>query len=169
MRRTVPKHIQHYYRALHTFERQGASSEGAVRMAFYELLSDAGRPRGLTVLAEQPLSLADRRTIRVDGEIRDGFRLSRGIWEAKDIHDDLEAAIRRKVELGYPLKNTIFENTRAAVLYQNGARAMEVDLSDPAALEELLERFFSFSEPQVRRFHTLVDRFAREIDRKSVV
>jgi hypothetical protein len=64
-----------------------------VRIAFQNLLSDAGRPRGFTVLAEQTLSLAGKRTIRVDSEVRDPFRIRHGIWEAKDSGDDLENVI----------------------------------------------------------------------------
>src|SRR4051812_15278524 len=102
MQPTLPRYIHDYFRALRTFEEQGATSEGAVRMAFYALLTEAGRLLGLTVLAEQRLTLADGRCIRVDGEVRDRFRLPRGIWEAKDVHDDLDCAIARKVAQGYP-------------------------------------------------------------------
>ncbi|HVG43394.1 MAG TPA: type ISP restriction/modification enzyme [Longimicrobium sp.] len=165
MQATVPRHIHDYYRTLHTFERQGATSEGAVRMAFYELLTEAGRPLGLTLLAEQPLTLADGRRIRLDGEVRDGFRLPHGVWEAKDVHDDIDCAIARKIDQGYPLKNTLFENTRTAVLYQNGARCFTADVRNPEALQELLDRFFAFSVPQVRQFHAAVERFGREISR----
>ena len=165
MQATLPRHVQAYYQALLDFEAQGVTSEGAVRMAFYELVTEAGRPLGLTLLAEQPITLADGRCIRVDGEVRDRFRLSRGIWEAKDVHDDIDCAVARKAAQGYPLRNTLFENTRTAVLYQNGARCFTADLRDPAALQELLDRFFAFSEPQVRQFHAAVERFGREIAR----
>jgi hypothetical protein len=45
--------------------------------------------------------------------------LPRGYWEAKDLHDDLETEIRRKIARGYPLTNTIFEDTQRGVLCQD--------------------------------------------------
>lgn len=163
MRASVRKLIERYYAALRTLERQGVSSESAIRMPGYVMISDAARARGLTLLAEQPVTTADGRRIRVDGELRDEFRLSRGVWEAKDLHDDLDAEIAKKIADGYPLKNTLFENSRRGVLYQNGVRAGEFDLRDPVALAQLLDSFLSWGEPQIRQFHAAVRSFGQEI------
>jgi len=46
-----------------------------------------------------------------DGTLRDIFS-RRGFCEAKDTHDDLDAEISKKIAKGYPLVNTIFEDTR---------------------------------------------------------
>ena len=43
-----------------------------------------------------------RRAIIPDGTVNDSLRLPRGYWEAKDTHDDLDAEIQRKFNLGYP-------------------------------------------------------------------
>jgi hypothetical protein len=64
--------------------------------------------------------------------------LHRGLWEAKDTDDDLEVEIKKKMAKGYPLTNTIFEDTRRAVLFQNGGRAMAVELADRQALSVAL-------------------------------
>jgi hypothetical protein len=42
--------------------------------------------------------------------------LRRGYWEAKDTDDKLDSEIKKKIGKGYPLTNTIFEDTRQAVL-----------------------------------------------------
>jgi hypothetical protein len=42
--------------------------------------------------------------------------LHRGYREAKDTDDKLEGEIKKKIAKGYPLTNTIFEDTRQAVL-----------------------------------------------------
>jgi predicted helicase len=165
MRGTKARHIEEYYGAMATLEQQGARSEGAVRMPFYNLLTDVGQPLALTVVGEQTFKVAGGRNIRVDGEIRDEFGIQRGIWEAKDGDDNLPAAIAQKIARGYPLRNTLFENTRHAVLYQNGAPVLEADLHDPAALGELLDRFLGWTEPRVLDFHVAVRRFAQEIPR----
>jgi len=57
-----------------------------------------------------------------DGTLRDAFNLRHGYWEAKDTHDDLDVEISNKIEKGYPLGNTIFEDTRTAVLFQRAKR-----------------------------------------------
>ncbi len=64
------------------------------------------------------------RTIRPDGTIRDANSLPRGYWEAKDTSDDLDAEIVKKAAKGYSLVNTIFEDTRTAVLYQGNREAV---------------------------------------------
>jgi hypothetical protein len=42
--------------------------------------------------------------------------LHRGYWEAKDTDDKLDREIQKKIAKGYPVNNTIFEDTRQAVL-----------------------------------------------------
>jgi hypothetical protein len=117
----VSRPITTYYETLRSMSQQGAHGEGATRIAFQNLLADVGRSRGFTVVGEQTIAVpgAGRRTIRLDGEVRDQFRIRRGVWEAKDTADDLDTEIRKKIAAGYPAKNTIFENTRRAVLYQD--------------------------------------------------
>ena len=69
--------------------------------------------------------------IRPDGVLRDSFDLKRGIWEAKGPQSDLDKEIAKKIATGYPLTNTIFENTKRAILFQNKKRAFEYDLHNP--------------------------------------
>ena len=65
-----------------------------------------------------------------DGTLQDVFKLARGYWEAKDTDDDLDAEIQKKIGKKYPLTNTIFEDTRTAVLYQNGVQCRRYDLRE---------------------------------------
>ena len=58
-------------------------------------------------------------------------------------------------KLGYPLGNIIFEDTRQAVLIQNKAEVMRVDLSDPEKLARLLDAFFDYVEPQIESFESI--------------
>lgn len=57
--------------------------------------------------------------------------MTRGYWEAKDSHDNLDAEIQRKFERGYPRINIIFEDSREAVLFQGGQQAMRVGRQVP--------------------------------------
>jgi hypothetical protein len=70
-----------------------------------------------------------------------------GYWEAKDTGDNLQTEIQKKIAKGYPLTNIIFEDTLQAYLYQNGKVAMQVDLTQPQQLVNLLVTFFSYTEP----------------------
>jgi type I restriction-modification system DNA methylase subunit len=101
--------------------------------------------------------------IRPDGTFRDEFYIERGYWEAKDTADDLETEIKKKTAKGYPLTNTIFEDTRVAVLFQNARREMQADLTKPQELADLLNAFFSHAEPAHDNFEKAVDEFKQRV------
>lgn len=110
--------IKAYYDTLKQYAGQDITHETAVRSAFQNLLADVAKLRGWTLIPELSHP-AQGGAIRPDGTIRDGNYLPRGYWEAKDTADDLDAEIRKKTAKNYPLTNTIFEDTRTAVLYQD--------------------------------------------------
>lgn len=59
--------------------------------------------------------------------------------------------------------NTIFEDTRRAVLYQNGKHALAIDLSKRDQLSDLLRQFFSYTEPDIATFEAAVQEFKQRI------
>jgi len=101
--------------------------------------------------------------IEPDGTFRDDFYRHRGYWEAKDTHDNLAAEVRKKIARGYPLTNTIFEDTRQALLYQNGELAQKADLTKPRQLCDLLNAFFGYTEPALESFDHAIDEFKERI------
>lgn len=159
---TLPRQFAAYYAALDEFKQLGAHNEGATSLAFYNLLADMGRDHKLSVLRERTVQGTKKRAIRVDGLVRDLF-FTRGVWEAKDTSDDLGREIDKKIASGYPLTNTIFEDTRRAVLFQNGHVALDCDIRQPAELQRLLDQFFSYSEPEIEEFHKAVVEFRQRI------
>ncbi len=148
------KPIRAYYAALERFDRLGISHESAVRAAFQALLEHCARQCAWTLAPEQAIApllargasntARGKRRIVVDGALIDDFQLIHGIWEAKDIHDDLLSEARRKFEAGYPRDNILFQTPRRAILWQNGRQILDADLSDPAQLIETLETFFGY-------------------------
>jgi len=155
--------LSDYYDALKAAHAQGAEHEGNVRNAFERLLETTARGNGWTLVSEHSDTALTGRGIRYDGVLRDEFRLPHGWWEAKDSADDLAGEIRRKIARGYTLKNTIFEDTRAAVLYQDGREATRADLRQPDQLANLLSLFYSHTIAPFDNFEEAVHHFANEI------
>ena len=68
-----------------------------------------------------------------------------------------------KIAKGYPLVNTIFEDTRQAVLFQNGRESFRVPLSEPAKLADLLNAFYAHAKPDIESFKQAVEHFKERI------
>jgi len=110
----LKKAIDRYYKELQEYKGR-ADYELATRTAFLNLLAESARQVKWMLVPEQSLEGG----IRPDGVLRDSFDLKRGIWEAKGAQSDLDKEIAKKIAIGYPLTNTIFENTKRAILFQN--------------------------------------------------
>ncbi len=164
--KSTHKPIRAYYAAL---ERLGISHESAARAAFQALLEHCARQCAWTLAPEQaiaPLASSGvsntargKRRIVVDGALIDDFQLIHGIWEAKDIHDDLLSEARRKFEAGYPDDNILFQTPQRAILWQNGRQLLDADLSDPAQLIGVLEAFFGYRPQEYAVWEEAVAQF----------
>ena len=100
---------------------------------------------------------------RPDGTVKDTLRMSRGYWEAKDSHDDLDTEIQRKFDRGYPRDNIIFEDSRTAVLFQNRQQAMRVDMSRPGELHRLIRAFLDYELPEIEEFRQAQQQFKADL------
>jgi hypothetical protein len=156
------KLVRSYYDVLGQFGQLSIDHEGAVRIAFRELLAACGRRFDLTLVDEYPFQPPKLHAIRIDGALLNPFRLASGYWEAKDEHDDLEKEIRAKLERGYPRSNIIFQAPERAVLFQHSVRqGLNEDIRDPKNLVELLKQFLRLP----RAPHQGVGRSRRRIQR----
>lgn len=153
------KALDTYYAAIANYQTQGVTHEQATRLAFSTLLHTLARAQNWTLVLEERLLNG----MRPDGTLQDEYRLPRGYWEAKDTADDLDAEIAAKITRGYPLNNTIFEDTRRARLYQNGRPAFEADLQERSQLTALLQQFFDHTGAQIENFNKAVDEFRERI------
>ncbi|WP_052890909.1 type ISP restriction/modification enzyme [Thermogemmatispora carboxidivorans] len=150
--------IERYRKQLRSYEGF-ATHELALRTAFQRLLEETASAVNLKLIPEQTLPNG----LRPDGVLRDVNEFFiRGLWEAKAPHLDLEREVQRKIEAGYPLRNTLFENSRRAILYQDGQRLL-FNLDDDSELRDLLTRFLTYSEPQIARFEAAVEEFQDRI------
>ncbi len=154
--------IKAYLRDIQHLEDQQVSHELGLKGPFQNLLDKAAKKRGWTLVPELSTYSGGRRVVP-DGTVRDEFRLARGWWEAKDTSDKLAAEIQKKLKAGYPSRNTVFEDTRTAVLYQDRGEAGEFALREAVKIADLLNRFFSHDESDEREFHRAMDEFKSRI------
>lgn len=156
------KALQSYYAELQAYSEQQVTHEGAVETAFQKLLGETAKTHGWSLVPKLSIKRGGKSLIP-DGTVRDEFNLHRGYWEAKDTDDDLSVEIQKKSAKGYPLNNTIFEDTRRAVLFQNGVAALDIDLTDPQALADLLNAFYAYTEPDIEGFEQAVSEFKERV------
>jgi hypothetical protein len=86
--------VKDYYSALNQY-----SHEMAVRSAFASLLDSVAKPIGWKLVPESRIAVNKSKSVIVDGALLGTFNLRRGYWEAKDLGDDLEKEIKKKLEL----------------------------------------------------------------------
>ena len=153
------KPITTYYAELRQYAKLGAQHEGAVRVAFQNLLQHYATLRGLTLICEKTRTTPNGNNIRIDGEIVTDFGLIFGHWEAKDLLDELPTEAQQKLTTGYPAKNIIFQTPHRAILYQNGALVLDLDITERQNLIHLLQTFFAYTEENLAEWDAAVDTF----------
>ena len=157
------KPIKTYYAELDKVTHLGAQHEGAVRVPFQNLLQHYATQRNLTLICEKTRTTPHGNHIRIDGEIVTDFGLVFGHYEAKDLLDDLPAETQQKLTTGYPAKNIIFQTPHRAILYQNGALVLDLDITEPRNLIQLLETFFVYTEENLAEWDAAVTTFQETI------
>jgi hypothetical protein len=154
--------IKTYLKDLQHLKSQSVTHELGLKGPFQNLLDKAAKRRGWTLVPELSTYSGGKRVVP-DGTVRDEFRLARGWWEAKDTGDKLAAEIQKKLKAGYPARNTIFEDTQTAVLYQDRGEAGEFSLAELLKVADLMNRFFSHDESDEREFRRAMDEFKSRI------
>ena len=157
------KPIRAYYESLGRFGQIGVTHETAVRSAFQSLLESCARQFDWTLVLEHAIALRRNKRIVVDGALIDAFNLPHGYWEAKDIHDDLDAEVERKLAAGYPRDNILFQTPERAILWQNDAPVLDADLTDERRLVETLETFFSHRPAEIAEWERAVAQFKDKV------
>src|SRR5687768_2016013 len=149
------KAVAAYYTSRDNFARHHVAHESAVRSAFQSLLGATASLHHWTLIPELRMKVAGK-TVIPDGTLKDLYNIPRGYWESKDEADRLDDEIDLKRRKGYPLTNTIFEDGRRAVLFQNGAVALDADVRDPQRLADVLNLFYAWTDPPIEEFNTAV-------------
>ena len=160
------KPIKNYYAELEKYAQYGVENEGTVRAAFQDLLQHYCRQSNLTLLCEKSHILppdkggkGGYRRIQPDGEVVDTYGLPHGYWEAKDTQDDLHTETDKKFAAGYPSKNIVIQSPTHALLYQHGRLQLDLDITDPRNLIQVLQTFFTYQAENISAWHTAVAEF----------
>ena len=158
----VYPHIDRYYGELsQLIEFGGLDNEENIRSAFQNCLAAycAEHSERLLLVPE----LRSDSSNKPDGTIRDSLRMTRGLWEAKDTHDDLDREIQNKLSQGYSSDNILFEDSRTAVLVQDQQEVMRTDMAEPAALHELIRKFLDYELPEIQEFREARQQFKTDL------
>jgi predicted helicase len=155
--------IQRYYAEVdRIIQFGGKANEAVISQKFGDLIDGYCRKRNLMLVPQIDIKTKEGRLVRPDGTIKNVLRLDYGYWESK-ANVDLEEEIRKKFNAGYPRTNILFEDSKTAILYQQGEETARAEIRDSAALEKLLTAFISYEHPEVRSFNEAVQRFKRDI------
>ena len=155
-------HIETYYGKLQELVQFGGSdNELNIRRAFENCLDAYCHEHKEKMVLIPELKAPGN--VCPDGTIKDTLRMTRGYWEAKDTHDDLEEEIREKFNKGYPKDNIVFEDSETAVLVQNGDVALRVDMSRPGELHRLIRRFLDYELPNIEEFRQAQVQFKADL------
>ena len=155
-------HIETYYGKLQELVQFGGSdNELNIRRAFENCLDAYCHEHKEKMVLIPELKAPGN--VYPDGTIKDTLRMTRGYWEAKDTHDDLEEEIREKFNKGYPKDNIVFEDSETAVLVQNGDVALRVDMSRPGELHRLIRRFLDYELPNIEEFRQAQVQFKTDL------
>ncbi|RKU33108.1 DNA helicase [Candidatus Poribacteria bacterium] len=157
------KAILDYYATLHQYQQHDIRHEGAVSSPFETLLHTCAKQINATLVPQYPMHTPKENRIIIDGAILDEYGLPLAYWEAKDIDDDLPRSVQEKQDAGYPLDNTLFQTPQRAILYQNGAEALDLDITEPANLIAALQYLFAYVPPALDNWHTAVSDFREHV------
>ncbi len=130
-----------------------------MRTAFQELLGECARKVGWNLVTERAIARPKRPALRVDGAVVDNWNIPRGYWEAKDEHDDLKEEVKKKIAIGYPTDNILFQAPTRAILYQNGRQVLDESLETPDKLIEVLLKFFRHQAPEHDQWELAAEEF----------
>ena len=135
--------IKTYYAEMDQLAHLGVTKETSVRALFQTLLEQYGRKLKLTSVLEYPMRGPGSNRIFVDAALVNTYNMPHGYCESKDIHDNLLAEVKHKLEQGYPRDNIIFQTPERAILFQNNHQ-LNADLTDPTQLVKMLQAFFDY-------------------------
>jgi predicted helicase len=156
--------IHQYYNQLdRSFQFSKSKNEDTIKSYFWMLLNDYAHKNNYEVVREVYCMGTKGSKVKPDGILKTIWGIDVGYWESKDEKDDIEDEIDAKQKKGYPLINTLFEDSQTAVLFQRGEEVMRVNVKDAGKLDEILNLFISFKSDTVYQFEDAIEKFKADI------
>jgi predicted helicase len=150
--------INEYHNKVHKiFLFSGVNHEQAIKNEFAILINSYCKDKNLLLIQEKTIKNQQGKNIRPDGTLSN-ILVDLGFWESK-ANVDLDKEVTNKINAGYPLSNTLFQDDQKAVLFQNGERCFETPLDNKEDLDKLLTQFVSFKSKEVKEFYDAVENF----------
>ena len=156
------KSVKNYYAEISSLTELGISHEGAVSPAFASLVRHCAAQFNQTLIEKYALK-TNAHSIIVDGALVDTFSLVHGYWEAKDTTDDLDKEITKKLKVGYPKNNILFQAPNRIVIWHDGQKVFDEDVSKPDLLIEGLKVFFEYEAPAFEQWQKAVEEFKLKV------
>ncbi len=142
----------------------GTKKETAIRNAFYNLLNEYAKGKGLMIVTEVTIKATNsNKNVTPDGTLKDVLRQDWGYWESKDESDILDEEIQKKFAKGYPKDNILFEDSQNAILIQNSVEVMRISMKNADDLHKLINTFINFERPEIKNFRTAIELFKQDI------
>ena len=157
------KPIRDYYASLQQYEQHDIRHEGAVSNPFAFLLDTCAKQVNATLVPQYAMRTAAGNRIVLDGAILNQSSLPIAYWEAKDMDDNLHTAVQDKRNAGYPLDNILFQNPEHGILYQNGQKVFDIDITDPTRLITALQHLFDPPLDAVKKWQSAVTEFKEKV------
>ena len=156
--------INQYYTNLDRARQFGRSrNEDAIKSYFWMLLNDYAHKNNYEVVREVYCMGTCGSKVKPDGILKNLWGLDVGYWESKDEKDVIDDEIGAKIKKGYPLSNTLFEDSQTAVLFQRGEEVMRVSVRDTDKLHAIITAFISYKNEAVYKFEDAIEKFKHDI------
>ena len=153
--------INNYYRKIDKYKRFGGTrNETSIRRAFANLLEEYCLSKNLILIDELKLENSAKRP---DGTVNSATQIAYGHYESKDEKDNLDDEIKKKIKIGYPTFNILFENTKEIVLIQKDVEVMRGKIQNPDFLHKILNNFVEYEHPRITKFNQAVEKFKEDV------
>ena len=157
------KAVRDYYATLQQYAKHHITHEGAVSSPFETLLTVCAKQVDATLVPQYGMRTPTGNRIVLDGVILDDYGLPFAYWEAKDMDDNLHKAVQEKRDAGYPLDNIFFQTPQHGILYQNGEKVFDVDITEPTRLIAALQHLFAAPPAALENWHAAVAEFKEKV------
>lgn len=156
--------INQYYTNLDRALQFGKSrNEDAIKSYFWMLLNEYAHKNNFEVVREVYCMGTRGSKVKPDGILKNLWGLDVGYWESKDEKDVIDDEIDTKIKKGYPLTNTLFEDSQMAVLFQRGEEVMRASVRDADKLHDIISKFISYKNEAVYKFEDAIEKFKHDI------